>query len=294
MKSASLENLIWKATLTDAPSARQHQHHDQQVWSSARIIWSEFDRRPRVISIAFEAFVTDFYAFSTLFGVLDNFLTNSDGKVSKSFKSLSAKTRFRLISMCFCMFLNLWSDLDRRAFSNTASAPRPARLKQLPHHLKRFWQAPTSDLSRFWPISIVFDSFLFVFERFLEKSPKGPLNLCLKRLGNGLVSFEQILVDLLHSYERKSTKTSEVEDRPDRRPRMISMDLEAFVTDFYAFSMLFNVLDSFLTDSDRKVLKSRKSLCEKIRFQTNSMCFCVLLWQISMRFRCFCVFSTAF
>ena len=92
-----------------------------------------------------------------------------------------------------------------------------------------------------------------------------------------MVSFEQILVDLLHSYERKSTKTSEVEDRPDRRPRMISIDFEAFVTDFHAFSMQFGVLDSFLTDSDRKVLKSLKSLCEKTRFRTNSMCFCVLL-----------------
>ena len=85
---------------------------------------------------------------------------------------------------------------------------------------------------------------------------------------------EQILVDLLHSYERKSTKTSEVEDRPDRRPRMISIDFEAFVTDFHAFSMLFGVLDSFLTDSDRKVLKSPKSLCEKTRFRT------VRLWKI--------------
>ena len=92
-----------------------------------------------------------------------------------------------------------------------------------------------------------------------------------------LVSFEQILVDLLHSYERKSTKTSEVEDRPDRRPRMISIDFEAFVTDFHALSMLFGVLDSFLTDSDRKVLKSLKSLYEKARFRTNSICFCVLL-----------------
>ena len=86
-----------------------------------------------------------------------------------------------------CVFgkSNLKSDLDRRAFSNTASASRPARLKQRPHHLKRFWQAPTSDLNRFWPISIVFDSFLYVFERFLEKSPKASLNPCLKRLGNG-------------------------------------------------------------------------------------------------------------
>ena len=92
-----------------------------------------------------------------------------------------------------------------------------------------------------------------------------------------LVSFEQILVDLLHSYERKSTKTSEVEDRPDRRPRMISIDFEAFVADFQVFSMLFGVLDSLLTDSDRKVLKSPKSPCEKTRFRTNSMCFCVLL-----------------
>ena len=60
-----------------------------------------------------------------------------------------------------------------------------------------------------------------------------------------LVSFEQILVDLLHSYERKSTKTSEVEDRPDRRPRMISIDFEAFVTDFNTFSTLFVVFKSF-------------------------------------------------
>jgi hypothetical protein len=60
-----------------------------------------------------------------------------------------------------------------------------------------------------------------------------------------LVSFEQILVDLLHSYERKSTKISEVEDRPDRRPRMISIDFEAFVTDFNAFSTLFVVFKCF-------------------------------------------------
>ena len=60
-----------------------------------------------------------------------------------------------------------------------------------------------------------------------------------------MVSFEQILVDLLHSYERKSTKISEVEDRPDRRPRMISIDFEAFVTDFNAFSLLFVVFKCF-------------------------------------------------
>ena len=79
---------------------------------------------------------------------------------------------------------------------------------------------------------------------------------------------------MLHSYERKSTKISEVEDRPDRRPRMISIDFEAFVTDVHAFSMQFGVLDSFLTDSDRKVLKSLKSLCEKNPFRT------VRLWKI--------------
>ena len=58
-------------------------------------------------------------------------------------------------------------------------------------------------------------------------------------------SFEQILIDLLQSYERKSTKTSEVEDRSDRRPRRISIDFEAFVTDFNAFSMLFVVFKCF-------------------------------------------------
>ena len=60
-----------------------------------------------------------------------------------------------------------------------------------------------------------------------------------------MVSFEQILVDLLHSYERKSTKISEVEDRPDRRPRMISIDFEAFVTDFNALSTLSVVFKCF-------------------------------------------------
>ena len=76
-----------------------------------------------------------------------------------------------------------------------------------------------------------------------------------------MVSFEQILVDLLHSYERKSTKTSEVEDRPDRRPRMISIDFKAFVTDFHAFSMLLYIFDRFL----EKLEKNNKSLSEKTR-----------------------------
>ena len=149
-------------------SARQQQHHDQHIWSGARTIWSRFDRRPCMTSIDFEAFVTDSYAFSILF-------------VGKS---------------------NLKSDLDRRAFSKTAPTPRPAGLKQRPHHLKRIWQAPSCDFNRFW----------------------------------------------------------------------------SFCNRFDAFSTLFVVLDSFLTDSDRKVQKSPNSLCEKIRFRTNSMCFCMLLW----------------
>ena len=70
---------------------------------------------------------------------------------------------------------------------------------------------------------------LYFFDRFLEKLPKNIKSLFEKTRKWALVSFEQILVDLLHSYERKSTKTSEVEDRPDRRPRMISIDFEAFV-----------------------------------------------------------------
>ena len=61
-----------------------------------------------MISIDFEAFVTDFYAFSTLFVVLDTFLTDSDRKALTNPKSLFEKTRFRQISMCFCVFFNLF------------------------------------------------------------------------------------------------------------------------------------------------------------------------------------------
>ena len=57
---------------------------------------------------------------------------------------------------------------------------------------------------------------------------------------------------------------------------MISIDFATCVTDFYAFSTLFVVLDGFLTDSDRKVRKRRKSLSEKNAFSSDFYkSFCV-------------------
>ena len=88
------------------------------------------------------------------------------------------KTRLQKECECEkCVFgkSNLKSDLDRRAFSKTAPTPRPARLKQRPHHLKRFWQAPSSDLHRFWQISLRFRcflSFLTAFWQILTEKPK--------------------------------------------------------------------------------------------------------------------------
>ena len=72
-----------------------------------------------MISIGFEAFVTDFHAFSMPLYIFDRFLEKTPkGPLNPQLKG---------------------PDFE----------PRPARLKQRPHHLKRFRQAPTSDLNRF-------------------------------------------------------------------------------------------------------------------------------------------------
>ena len=94
------------------------------------------------------------------------------------------KTRLQKECECEkCVFgkSNLKSDLDRRAFSKTAPAPRPARLKQHQHQLKLFWQAPSSDLNWFWTflkrflcVFVCFCVFSSAFWAILKKSPKNP------------------------------------------------------------------------------------------------------------------------